>query len=470
MQSAENSIQGHDRVSGLAIVCLIASVSVIAVSLVFLDSVFLVAALCIGLATLAVFRFELFLYAQIFLLPWYPLLNANLPLRDVFLVLHFILLAGVWIARAKSGKPLSQWFVAGSMRKIILAFAAMAAMTLLVSSLGPNIEALRSLARLFSYLALFFAVLGWVETREQIENVIRLILFSTILVALFGFYQVWQRGYTDLYYYLYPLQEESLEEWNGRITSFLFHFNSLAGYLNLVLPLSLACMVLAKSRRLEITAIACHTLALAALYFTGSRGGLIAYAGMILVSLFFLKPRKPAFSRVLLTAVMATAIVVSLQPRVTDESRLTAVDDYTAVTRLALWSAAGSMFVEHPILGVGYGNYRSLYDNYIPAATPNQLDAHNLYLQFLSETGVIGSLIFTVMIVGFVRIAVKLARNSDPLHRLVGIAMAGALLTTLIHGMVDYLFNVSPQFGGLFWLVMGLGVVAGTVSCNVDSA
>lgn len=460
MMTTESSILKPDRAGELLMAGLIAAIAVISVTMVVSDSAWLVAAFCIGLAVVAVVRFEWFVYTQIFLLPWYPFLSAQLPLRDVSLVLRFILLAGVLAMRKRRGKPLAQWFGGSWVKRGILIFAGMIALSLLVSSFGPNVDALRSLARFFSYLAFFFALVGWLKTREQIAVVIKILLFSGILVALFGFLQVWQKGYTDLYYYLYPLQEEGLEEWNGRITSLLFHFNSLAGYLNLLLPLSLACMVLAGERWLRYAAVACHSTALAALYFTGSRGGLIAYLAMILVSLYFLKPRWAALSKVLLTSALAGAIVLSLQPEILRGSRLQEVDEFTSASRLALWSAAGAMFLQHPVMGVGYGNYRSLYNDYIPGATPNQLDAHNLYLQFLGETGAIGFLIFAAMMVGLAKVAIKLARNADSSYRVVGIAMGGALVTTLTHGMVDYLFNVSPQFGALFWLLMALGVVA----------
>ena len=439
---------------------LIAAVSVTTVSVVVSDSAFLAMAFCIGLVAVAILRFEWFFYTQIFLLPWYPFLSANLPVRDVFLVLRFVLLLGVWGIRRSHGKSMMQWLTAGWIRKAILLFAAIITVSLLISTLGPNIDALRSLARLSSYLVVFFAVVGWVDTREQMETIIKLILSSGILVALFGFYQVWQKGYSDLYYFLYPLQEEGLEEWNGRITSLLFHFNSLAGYLNLLLPLSLGCMVLAANRVVRYAAFACHSMALAALYFTGSRGGLIAYFAMILVTLFFLKPRLVALSRVALAMALASAMVLSLQPELLRESRLQEVDEFTSVSRLALWSAGAAMFFAHPVMGVGYGNYRSLYNDYIPGAVPGQLDAHNLYLQFLGETGIIGFVAFAAMVILLARIAVRLAKNSDPLNRLIGIGLGGSLVTTLTHGMVDYLFNVSPQFGGLFWLVAALGVVA----------
>lgn len=443
---------------------LVVVVAVTTVALMAATSSSLVAALCIGSVLVAVFRFQWFLYAQIFLLPWYPLVDTNLLLRDVSLLLRFVLLAGVWIMRGREHRSVKDWFAGSKIKKGILVFAAIAAVSLLASTLGPNIDAIRLLARLFSYLALFFAVSGWIETRKEMENAIKLVLGSGILVALFGFYQVWENGYSDLYFYLYPLQEQSLEPWNGRITSFLFHFNSLAGYLNLILPLSLACVVLGREGWMRQLAFACHGLGLAALYFTGSRGGLLAYVSALVVMVYFLRPKRPALLRIAALIAMAALVVIVLQlpSRLETESvsRLQQIDEVTSVSRLALWGAASAMFMDHPVLGVGYGNYRALYNDYIPGMAPNQLDAHNIYLQMLSEMGIIGFAAFCFLIFSLAAGAFELVRAADPLFRLIGIGMGGALAATLVHGTVDYLFNASPQFGGMFWLVIAFGVVA----------
>src|SRR5262249_4413566 len=150
----------------------------------------------------------------------------------------------------------------------------------LISPLRANLDAYRSLVRLFSYLAVFFAILGWVETRRQVVRILQLIAVSTIGVALFGFYQVIMDGYTDLYFHVYPLQEEALDEWSGRITSVLFHFNSLAGYLDLVIPFAVGFMMLARTRWLRYLGVLCVSTAGAALLLTGSRGGAIGCGGI----------------------------------------------------------------------------------------------------------------------------------------------------------------------------------------------
>lgn len=444
---------------------LIAVLAVTAVSLIVSDSSFLVFGVCIGLAVTALLRFDFFVYGLILLLPWYPLLDARPPFRDLFLLLRFVLLAGVWMIRRRQGKPLAEWVWGSRLKKGVLLFAAVATVSLLASSIHATTDAYRSLIRLYSYLAVFFAMCGWLETRRQVITVVKLLLISTIGVALFAFYQVLDGSYTKFYFHLYPTQEEFMPPWSGRAPSILFHFNALAGYLNLVLPFAMACMIFAQNRALRILAFITHGMAGAALYFTGSRGGLIAYGGMLLISIWFLRPKPSAFLRILLSLLLAAGLVLSLQER-SEGARLQNVDDFTQESRLALWGAAVGMFVGHPVLGVGFGNYRSLYNDYLGSNGPDQLDAHNLYLQFLADTGVVGFLVFCVLAVAFARTALKLARQPDAFCRLLGIGMGGALATTLIHGMVDYLFNANPQFGALFWLVLAMGIVT---SEHVDS-
>jgi O-antigen ligase len=438
---------------------LIAALAVTAVSLAAIDPSFLVLGVCIGLAVTALLRFDFFVYGLIFLLPWYPLLDVRPPFHDLFLLLRFVLLAGVWMIRRREGKPFAEWIWGDRLKKGVLLLAGVATVSLLVSSVHSSVDAYRSLVRLYSYLAVFFAMCGWLESRRQVITIIKLLLFSTIGVTLFGFYQVLDGSYTGFYFHLYPTQEESLPPWNGRIPSFLFHFNALAGYLNLVLPFAIGCTVFAKDRALRILGFVTQIMGSTALYFTGSRGGMIAYGGMLLISIWYLTPKRKALISILLSAVVAAGLVLSMQER-GGGARLREVDDFTQESRLAVWGAAVAMFTSHPLLGVGYGNYRSLYNNYLGSDGPDILDAHNTYLQFLADTGAIGFLVFCVLMFAFARVAMKLARQPDPFYRLVGVGVGGALATMLIHGMVDYLFNANPQFGALFWLVLAMGIVA----------
>jgi putative inorganic carbon (HCO3(-)) transporter len=417
------------------------------------------------LVIIAAVEFDWFAYSLIFLLPWYPLPDFELPMRDIFLFFHVSMFIAVGMLRWRDHKPLGEWIIGGRIRKGILLFAFIATISLLTAGSRANLDAYRSLLRLYSYIAFFYAVIGWMDTRDKVYGVIKTLLVSTVLVAVFGFYQSMQGSYTDFYFHLYPLQERSaLEDWNGRITSFLFHFNSLAGYLNLVIPFAIGYTLLAKRRSRLMLGMTCLCTASAALYLTGSRGGLVAFAGIAFSSVVFVllyfRPSGAKLFRGLLAIILAGVIVLLLTPRQSEQSsRLQEVDDFTEITRLALWATAASVFVEHPLLGAGYGTFRSLYDDYLPQIEGGQLDAHNIYLQLLAETGVLGFFAFLALMVAFLRSSLQLVKQVDPFYRIAGVGLCGAIIGVLIHGLVDFLFHVSPQFGGLFWMVLGIGLV-----------
>jgi hypothetical protein len=64
------------------------------------------------------------------------------------------------------------------------------------------------------------------------------------------------------------------------------------------------------------------------------------------------------------------------------------------------------------------------------------------------------------MLNGFFRRGYVLAKVADPVYRMVGIGVCGAIIASLIHGLADFLFIVSPQFGAMFWMVLAIGLYA----------
>ncbi len=458
MSVGSQSVARVEQSKELLVAVSVAAVSASVAALFVSQPSLFVAGLLVSLTLAALLRFDFFVYALVLLLPWCPLVDLNLPVRDIFLVLRFVLFVGVWIRLRRSNKSISEWLFGNKRKKGIVLFAGIAIASVLLSGAPANIPSYRALALLVSYLAAFFAMNGWLEERNQLVRVLKLLLISTIGVALFGFYQAIVGSYTDFYFRLYPKHDEALEPWVGRITSFLVHFNSLAGYLNLVIPVSMACAVLAKDRALKFLGLACACVAVVALFLTQSRGGLLALVGVLIIAVWLLVPSL--ITRIMLLCGSTLACILLLPRLFNHFERLQGVDDVTEVTRLLTWQAAATLFFDHPFLGVGYGNFRFLSSDLVPGAVPGTLDAHNLYLQLLAETGVVGFLTFAVLLGAFFVLSLKSMREQDALSRIVAFSVCGAIAATLIHGMVDYLFNVSSQFGTLFWLVLGLGSCA----------
>lgn len=443
----------------------IALTAVMAAALMVSFQGFLLLALCGSLGILALVNFDFYLCSIVFLLPWYPFVDWKLPVRDAFLLAHFVLFAGMCVIQQRSGVAWRDWLWRGWLRKGAIAFAGFAILSLVFSESRDAEGAAKALVKLLSYTAVFLTISGWAVTRERITRIIRLLLISTVIVCVFGLYQAIVDDFTGLYFWLYPDMEAVFLAgggWLGRITSLLFHYNSLAGYLNAVIPLALAVAVLAKETATRRLAFLSLSLSCAATYFTASRGGLVALGALFVFGLFYLRPRKKTMAATLSAVLVASAIVLLISagiPDRTQSGRLQTMDNFTLDSRLALWGAAGAIFVEHPILGAGFGTYRFALQQYVPGIN-DQLDAHNLYLQTLAETGVIGFVVFFLMIWACYRSAFNLIKDSDSLSRIVGFAVCGCVGATLIHGMVDYIFIASPQFGNLFWLLLGLGVAA----------
>ena len=62
--------------------------------------------------------------------------------------------------------------------------------------------------------------------------------------------------------------------------------------------------------------------------------------------------------------------------------------------RIGLYKHAISLFLKHPIFGIGWGNYKGTTVGVVTQATP--FEVHNIFLQLLCETGIVGCVCFVV--------------------------------------------------------------------------
>jgi putative inorganic carbon (HCO3(-)) transporter len=404
---------------------------------------------------LAALRFNPLLPAVIFFLPLTPFLDWNFPIRDLTTLVRFSLFAGVVVYRLSHRKGLREWLWGGWMTRAVLGYFVVA-----IASVAFNpvtLDAQRELMRLASYVCFYYVITDWIQTPQDTRTVLKVLMASTIAVALFGLYQVAMGGYSALYDVLYPIQEEirQIPQWEGRITSFLEHYNGLAGYINLVVPFCLVFALRGADPALRTLSRWCLALASVALLLTQSRGGLLAFVAMLMVSAYLLAPdRKTRVRRlasVMVLCLMAGAVAGFFF------QRLGEIDDYTAVSRLAIWGGAFTVFARAPVVGAGFGNLRPLMGGLLGLPEGWMGDAHNLYLELLAESGLVGFIAFSVLIVCALRAARRCVRQPrDEFMRIIGIAIFAAVCGVLVHGTVDYLFHTTPQVAALFFLVLGM--------------
>jgi putative inorganic carbon (HCO3(-)) transporter len=405
---------------------------------------------------LAAMRFKLLLLAVVFFLPITPFLNWDFSIRDLSTLVRFSFFAGVLVYRVSHRQEVHTWLWSGWLTRSILFYFAVAIASATVFN-HITLDAQRELMRLASYICFYYVVTDWLQTAGDTRALMKTLMASTIVVVLFGCYQAITGGYSALYDTLYPIQEEirQIPPWEGRITSFLEHYNGLAGYLNLVIPFCIAFAVRGRDSALRRLSRWCFVLASVALLLTQSRGGLLAYAAMLVVSACFFTPdRKSRMRRI--AAVLVACLLAGAVAGLFFE-RLTEIDDFTTVSRLAIWGGAFTVFARAPMIGTGFGNLRALLGGLLNLPDGWTGDAHNLYLELLAETGLAGFLAFTFLIGTTLHTALSGYKDSlGELNRAICFAVFLAIVGMLVHGMVDYIFHTTPQVAALLFLIFGV--------------
>ena len=115
--------------------------------------------------------------------------------------------------------------------------------------------------------------------------------------------------------------------------------------------------------------------------------------------------------------------------------------NFAVLERLAHWRAGQHMFEDHPWLGVGIGNFGRAYGDY---ALPHWYlplgHAHNAFINFLAEVGVIGFAAFIFFWLGVAWLVRGHATGGDVYAAALGIGILGAWAYLSVHSMFDNLF------------------------------
>lgn len=119
----------------------------------------------------------------------------------------------------------------------------------------------------------------------------------------------------------------------------------------------------------------------------------------------------------------------------------------SASERIRLTQSAIQLFKENPLFGVGLGGFGINYLGYDGSAYP-----HNIFLEFLVETGIVGFVLFlSVIIIAFVKVF-KSFRTTDYLTA----SVSSTLIYMFINAMVSGDFNGNRTFFAFLGLALML--------------
>jgi hypothetical protein len=140
----------------------------------------------------------------------------------------------------------------------------------------------------------------------------------------------------------------------------------------------------------------------------------------------------------------------------TDPTRL---GSFTSNSRWTWWEETWTIFRDDPVGGAGAGSFavarRPIREN-----TTHALEPHNIALQFLAETGVIGFLLFAGAVAAAALGVVSSVRRLRGTERAAAQALAVAPLAYLLHALIDYDWDFVALTGPIM-LVLGVLLAAG---------
>ena len=191
-------------------------------------------------------------------------------------------------------------------------------------------------------------------------------------------------------------------------------------------------------------------LLLAAVYLTQSRGTLLCGFVAVLAWIAAAGPKVRRQALVLLPMIAALLLVPGIGNRLLNvQEAFEDVPDYakdpSIVERAAAADIAKQIFADHPIFGTGPATFALQLNDYA-SRKPDRLigvttAAHNLYLEILSETGVLGLVGWIVFVGGVIALSVfaitrlagvgPVARDGEPTRGLAAGALAAVIAWSL---------------------------------------
>ncbi len=140
------------------------------------------------------------------------------------------------------------------------------------------------------------------------------------------------------------------------------------------------------------------------LFLTKSKGGILAFlAGLAVFGLrVALRRRFGTGKRILAGVVVAAALLVAGAGYATVQYGLKhdrLPGGNSMLVRWQYWVASAQMYGDHPLAGVGPGNFSHHYPHHKPAAAPESVaDPHNFLLSLLTQYGPLGLIGFLAMV------------------------------------------------------------------------
>jgi len=293
-----------------------------------------------------------------------------------------------------------------------------------------------------------FALYLMIDSSTSLEAVFKSIYFSTVAVGLVA-----------IFYKLF-----NLLTYDERLTAFYSSPNYLALYLapGIFFGLFFFCKQYSQNKLSKQTLFYLLTLLLISisLYFTYSYGAWMAILLSLLLTRLVLQPIKKQFFALIVLLLFFFALFASQIGTQKLSAALSLSTQSSFASRIMIWKSSLLLITQHPLVGIGAGNFQAAYLNtqpyfppYLEWAVPQP---HNIFLAFWLQAGLAGLTGFLWLLFFIFKTFSAIFKNKK--NAAFAAPLFGFFLYTILHGMLDTTYWKN-DLSFLFWICFFLLLV-----------
>jgi putative inorganic carbon (HCO3(-)) transporter len=333
---------------------------------------------------------------------------------------------------------------------VLLSFLSMLNTINLRTSMG-------GISKIFKNVFLFLVLVDGANNKRCIKRIILALTAGLALVSFDGIFQ-YLTGKDFIYGISLPrgLQNELTGASAPRIGASTHGPNDFAIYLVTAIPLLLSLILYSFKGRSKLQFSIIGLMAAFCLFNTHFRGAALGF--IVVLALFGLIKKDARFAVVLILLFLALPFLL---PKTIIDWSLTHLNPYDFFVeeggRRLHWQAAINMIKAHPLLGVGVNSFSINYDRYkIPGDPFSGWYAHNTYLHFAADIGLIGlAALFLVLINIILNWNKSYGKIKDYWLKAASLGIFGGFIAFITAGILESSLQ-SSNLAVLFWFILGL--------------
>lgn len=411
--------------------------------------------------------------------------GVDLVLSFVFYpfgILQFIFLSLIGELASEEATQLTPIKILG----VVVAFRRIFDLTFL----GRSLKIVKTPPMIWAFLFVFSIGLSVFASRDFYASVVApergasLITYIQLLIMFFLIID-FVRGEREIKYLLLVLVLSGVV--NAGIAIYQFQFQNFArvagtiGNANRfgIIQLALLCQIAPflgsmSGRRFTPALLLATGLIIYSILLSLSRGAFVAAAVMVLYCFLFLRLGR-LWPKVALAAVIIAGLMLApegvyqrIESITIGLSGIHQPGEGSIPTRLLYYRTGIQMGLDHPLTGVGLGQFNHYVTSYANLHTVRASGAHNMYISIFAETGSIGLIVF----LGFLVTSLVTVKSCQRLGRL-GARFQMAFANSVELGTVALLIGglfATLEYSKILWILLALTVVIRKLGIHQNGA